>query len=171
MVGGTTQAIPKISGVSTVENEYVVGSQTLKAGGPAITVSGTVVSLLSGGLSAVVGGTTTVAAAAVAGAKQTLVTETQATGQVSLGGVIASVGGFTGAGSGSGSGGGTGGINTKTTATSKSSPSGAVGTSGVVYNNGTVEFLGAAGWSKGNIEWYKMWGVLLGVMLAGIHML
>jgi hypothetical protein len=39
-------------------SEYILGSQTLLAGGPAVTVSGTVISLQSGGQSVVVNGST-----------------------------------------------------------------------------------------------------------------
>jgi hypothetical protein len=51
ITNGVTQHFVQ-PGLST----YIIGSQTLIAGSPAITVSGTVVSLMPGGSSIVVGG-------------------------------------------------------------------------------------------------------------------
>lgn len=56
IVDGSTQALS--AAFPTSVSEYLVGSQTLVAGGPAITVSGTVISLVSGGGAVVVGETT-----------------------------------------------------------------------------------------------------------------
>jgi hypothetical protein len=80
-----------------MEEVYVLGSQTLQAGGAAVTASGTVLSLLADGSSVVVGGTTTIAASAASawlGKSGTLATVTQTVS--GLGGIIASLGGFEG---------------------------------------------------------------------------
>lgn len=69
---------------------YLLDSQTLVAGGAAITVSSLLVSLISGGQSVVMGGTTTEAFAQVFTSAE-LVLPTASTG---LGGVIVSLGGF-----------------------------------------------------------------------------
>ena len=69
--------------IATVE--YIISSQTLRANGPAITVAGTVISLLPGATSVLVG-THTVALSGLIGATTNTV--------ASIGGIIISVGGF-----------------------------------------------------------------------------
>jgi hypothetical protein len=71
---------------------YIIGSQTLVAGGSAITVSGTVVSLDPGGQSVVIGGTTEPATAALGIYTATGGSET--TSEMGLGAVIMTIGGF-----------------------------------------------------------------------------
>jgi hypothetical protein len=84
VIGGTTtKAIASYLATSTPE--YIIGTQTLKAGGPAITVSGTVMSLLPGASSVLVG-TSTVAVGDLTGAMTTEVP--------GIGGIIMTIGGY-----------------------------------------------------------------------------
>ena len=71
---------------------YIIGSQTLVAGGSAITVSGTVISLDPDGQSVVIGGTTEPATAALGIYTATGGSET--TSEMGLGAVIMTIGGF-----------------------------------------------------------------------------
>jgi hypothetical protein len=84
VVGGTTQPISALLGSSTPEYIVASVSQTLKAGAPAITVSGTLVSLQGGGSSVVLGESTTEALSAFLGSTTTS----------GLAGIIATIGGF-----------------------------------------------------------------------------
>ena len=85
MVGSSTKAITALLGTSTPA--YVIASsQTLEAGGSAITVSGNVVSLQSGGSSVVIDGTGTEALSAFLGSATTSASD--------LAGIIATIGGF-----------------------------------------------------------------------------
>jgi hypothetical protein len=93
VINGNTQAASILLSASSVP-EYLVETQTLIAGGPAITVSGTVISLVSGGSSVVVGGMTealTVLLGAPTPTGNPNATETPGQG---LGAIIASLGGF-----------------------------------------------------------------------------
>ena len=97
VVAGKTQHIGEVVRASvgvqtTVEAEWVIASQTLKARGAAITVSGKSDEYSSGGSSVVIGGTETVDASTLTGASKTLVTETMSETRLSR--VIASLGGF-----------------------------------------------------------------------------
>jgi hypothetical protein len=87
-VGGTTYSLATTGNALVVDgtSQYLIASQTLVAGGPAITVSGTVVSLQSGGQSIVVGSSTE-AISSFVGATSS-----------GLGGAIVSIGGFTSSG-------------------------------------------------------------------------
>lgn len=58
VVGGKTEALSEYLGASPtaiVGGEYLIGGQTLRAGAPGITISGTLVSLAANGESVVVG--------------------------------------------------------------------------------------------------------------------
>jgi len=85
-IGGTTYSLAPSGNALIVggTSQYLLASQTLVAGGPAITVSGVAVSLQNGGESVVVG-------------SSTLAIESFAASETSsgLGGIIASIGGFT----------------------------------------------------------------------------
>jgi hypothetical protein len=81
VVGGTTLPVgvllPSSVLFTTSVAGFLIGSQTLVAGGAPITVSGTVISLLPGGSSVVVAGTTQgVSVLSSDGAKSTIVAET-----------------------------------------------------------------------------------------------
>ena len=83
VIGGTTEPL---SVLLTPSLEYLVGSQTLIAGGAAITISGTVISLLAGGESVVVGGTKTEGLKELLGPSPTTVH--------GVGEIVATIGGF-----------------------------------------------------------------------------
>ena len=157
VVAGKTQPIGELLGASagvqtTVEAEWVIASQTLIAGGAAITVSGTVMSLLPGGSSVVIGGTKTIDASALVGASKTLITET--TAEAGLGGIIASLGGF-------------GGRSSTTASTSASSSTSSPGI------NGTVQvFTGQGGMGRRDwLHWTYIWGLLFGTGVVGTGVL
>jgi hypothetical protein len=81
VVGGTTLPVgvllPSSILFTTSVAGFLIGSQTLVAGGAPFTVSGTVISLLPGGSSVVVAGTTQgVSVLSSDGAKSTIVAET-----------------------------------------------------------------------------------------------
>jgi hypothetical protein len=78
-VNGNTQPLAALLRISA---KHIVASQTLIAGGPAITISGTVISLQAAGSSVVVDGQTE-ALSAFMGVSTT-----------TLGGIIATIGGF-----------------------------------------------------------------------------
>jgi hypothetical protein len=98
VIGGTikpaTAALGAYSHVSPVLviSTYIIGSQTLIAGDPAITVSGNVVSLDPGGQSVVIGGTSEPASVALGIYTATGGSET--TSEMGLGAVIMTIGGF-----------------------------------------------------------------------------
>lgn len=131
VVGGSTQALSAL--LSTPEYVVASGSQTLVAGGSAITISGTVVSLQSGGSSVVIGGATTEALSAFLGSTTT-------TG--SLGGVIASIGGY-----------------------ATSSESAGSSSTGLSTYNGTA-FTGKATKREAASVW--SWGLCLGAGIVGV---
>lgn len=159
VIAGSTLALSALTGTGPTtisEVEYLIGSQTLSAGGVAtISISGSAVqvSLLPGGASVVVGGTTTAPASILIseGAKSTevLVTET------GLGGIIASVGGFVGS---------------TTSASITQSPYVSVpSSSGMSAYNGTT-FTGSASLvsrREGNV-WVAWWGLVLGFGTIGV---
>ena len=100
LINGATEPLSALLGSSTATTDmaFVFGmgtaAQTLEAGGAAIAVSGTVMSLLPGGSSVVVGGQTVAASVLVGeGARSTVLTGSVIAG---LGGIIASLGGFGG---------------------------------------------------------------------------
>jgi hypothetical protein len=159
VVDGTTKPVSAVSGAYSTEAALVLGTgsvaQTLKPGGSAITVSGTVISLLVGGSSAVVGGKTVAASVLVAqGAKATVVTEAVTTG---LGGIIASLGGFTSTGTK---------VETKTGVTNagQSTATSQAGFNGTVFT----------GVGLGRSEaWMGLWGTstLMGICIMGMIIL
>lgn len=160
VVGDVTQGVTLATWVSSVENGYIVGSQTLQPGGSAITVSGSVISLFPEGSSAVVDGQTIAAASVLSGASLTTFTASETPGDVNLGGVIASVGGFVDGNAGRG---GSGNGASETTGNSiiigTGSPS-----SGVGYN-GTM-FTGIAASQMVRIGLYATCNIALGVSLV-----
>lgn len=84
LINNTPNPIPTLS-------TYVLFSQTLIAGGAAITISSTIISLLSGGQSVAIGGTTTKPLAEVFTSQGIVVPTGTQTG---VGGAIISLGGF-----------------------------------------------------------------------------
>ena len=90
MINGNTQA----ASILVSSAEYLVGTQTLKAGGPAITASGKAISLASGGSIVVVDGITEAFTALLGAATPTGNPSATTTPGQGLGGIIASVGGF-----------------------------------------------------------------------------
>jgi hypothetical protein len=98
VIGGTTKlataALGAYSHVSPVLaiSTYIIGSQTLIAGGPAITVSGEAISLDPAGQSVVIGGATKPATAVLGIYTATGGSET--TSEMGLGAVIMTIGGF-----------------------------------------------------------------------------
>ena len=154
VVSSTTQAIaefiPTMTAIPNSASEYVVGSQTLKPGAPGITVSGTVVSLMSGGASVVVGGSTQAITEFVTTATGT------ATG-MGMGGIIATIGGF-----GDGSGAPTG---TATASYVQISPGGGGGS---VYNGTMVTNVGSR---MSGMRSVWLMGCVLGAVVVGIGLL
>lgn len=114
----------------------MIGSQTLAAGASAITVSGTVLSLQAGGSSVVVGGSGGTTTEAVSKVLSTGVSS-------SVGGIIASVGGF-GSSAAAGS---TGGFN-GTTFTGAAAKSRTIGSGVEIWRWGVAlcGVLGVVGW-------------------------
>jgi hypothetical protein len=144
VINGNTQAASILLSASSVP-EYLVGTQTLKAGGPAITVSGTVISLESGGSSVVVGEKTealTVLLGAPTPTGNSNAIETPGQG---LGAIIASLGGFT------------------TPVSTSSSTTGYPGFNGTVFTGGSYPMDGE--WSS----WIT--GSMFGLVLVGVWML
>jgi len=134
VVNGNTQ--PLASFLSTTA-EYLVGTQKLKAGGPAITILGTAVSLMPDGSNVVVGKVTEALSVFLGSATTTV--------HDGLGGVIATIGGFT----------------TQSTMVATSYLQ--IGGDGEGYN-GTM-FLGSGERLRRNM-W--AWGFLLGGALLGV---
>jgi hypothetical protein len=168
VIGGVTQSLTPITGGNSVENGYLVGSQTLEAGGSAITISGSVLSLLPGGSNVILDGTTT-AVSVLSGATSTILTASAATGEIDLGGVIASVGGFASVGVGGsvdGDEGGNGALNTTLSGVivETGSPSSVFG------YNGTM-FTGMAASKLGKLDLHTACCIALGVVLVGTSIL
>ena len=128
-----------LSGLMAITPEYAVDSQTLVPGGSAIMVSGTPVSLQKGGSSVVVGGQTEALSAFLG----------PSTTKVSLGGIIATIGGF---------------ASPESTSVSTSS---SMQVPGSGYN-GTL-FFGGAERSRGSSLWVL--GVMLGIGVVGLSWL
>lgn len=85
-MNGNTKPLAAITSSTTA---YIVGSQTLVPGAPAITVSGTTISLETDGSSVVAGGSTQALGSFLGSSTGTAVVG-------GLGGVIATIGGFAG---------------------------------------------------------------------------
>lgn len=94
VVGGTTYSAPSSVPALIVDGttEYLVADQTLVAGGPPITISGTMVSLEAGGQRVVVGSSTEAIASFLSQNSGLVGVQTTSQG---IGGIIASLGGFT----------------------------------------------------------------------------
>jgi hypothetical protein len=143
-IDGNTQAASVLLSASSVP-EYLVGTQTLKAGGPAITVSGTVISLASGGSSVLVDGKTEALTALLGAATPTGNPNAIETPGQGLGAIIASLGGF---------------------ATPVSTSSTTIGYTGF---NGTV-FTGGS-YSMKRVRGSWILGSAFGLVLVGVWML
>lgn len=150
VIGGSTLGLTALTGsgpITTSEVEYIIGSQTLSAGGVAtLSISGSAVqvSLLAGGSSVVIGGTTTMPAGILIseGAKSTEVPVTE----TSVGGIIASIGGFL-----------------TSSSTSQTSPSST--TAG--FNGATFTGSGSLAYRKEGF-WVAWWGLLFGIGVFGV---
>jgi hypothetical protein len=120
-----------------------VGSQTLVAGAAAVTISGSVVSLQSGGSSVVVGSKTEALSVLLAGSTTTV---------KGIGGIIATIGGF--------------GAQSSVRPSTSTTSYGQVGGSNY---NGTI-FLGGGSVSRGDIGFWGM-GSILVLSLLGVLVL
>lgn len=96
---GSTQPVGAFFPTETAPDFVIAGTQTLKEGASAITVSGTQVSFLAGGSSLVIGGSVTEPLSAFLGASTT-------TTQDALGGAIETMGAFSTSSASSGGGSG-----------------------------------------------------------------
>jgi uncharacterized protein YodC (DUF2158 family) len=142
-INGNTQAASVILSASSVP-EYLVGTQTLKAGGPAITVSGTVISLANGGSSVLVDGKTEALTALLGAATPTGNPSAIETPGQGLGAIIASLGGFA------------------TPASTSSTTIGYIGFNGTVFTGGSYSMKRVRGsWIMGSAFGLVLVGVLI----------